>query len=143
MAANLQLDGIVTLVDAAHIMQQLDKRAFCDSKNLQQCVVPYCVPFIATANSTLNEALEQIGVADRILLNKTDLVTEKVVPFFEMAARPTRSQVALDVKKRLQAINPTAEIITTQYAKVRQTACLCAVLTSLSDARLICPMCWM
>jgi G3E family GTPase len=30
LAANLQLDGIVTLVDAKHITAQLDKRAMHD-----------------------------------------------------------------------------------------------------------------
>ena len=49
----LNLDGVVTLVDAKHVEQHLD-----DKK----------------AEGDVNEALEQIAYADRIILNKTDLV---------------------------------------------------------------------
>ena len=51
-----RLDGIVTLVDAKHIEQHLD-----DEKD----------------EGVENEAVEQVAFADRLLLNKTDLVTEK------------------------------------------------------------------
>ncbi|MBI0294718.1 GTP-binding protein [Streptomyces sp. PRKS01-29] len=55
IAAQLRLDAIVTLVDAAHILQHLDE------------VKPEGVE---------NEAVEQIAFADRIVLNKTDLADE-------------------------------------------------------------------
>ena len=51
---NMNLDGVVTLVDAKHVEQHLD-----DKKE----------------DGAVNEALEQIAYADRIVLNKTDLVS--------------------------------------------------------------------
>ena len=51
-----RLDGIVTLVDAKHVEQHLDE------------VKP---------EGAENEAVEQVAFADRILLNKIDLVAEK------------------------------------------------------------------
>ena len=51
-----RLDGIVTLVDAKHIEQHLDEEK---------------------PEGAENEAVEQVAFADRILLNKTDLVTEE------------------------------------------------------------------
>src|SRR5919108_6670277 len=58
IAAQLRLDAIVTLVDAAHILQHLDE------------VKPEGVE---------NEAVEQIAFADRIVLNKTDLADEETI----------------------------------------------------------------
>merc|ERR1712196_733356 len=54
-SAFCRLDGIVTLVDAKHIEQHLDEKK---------------------PEGTENEAVEQVAFADRMLLNKTDLVTE-------------------------------------------------------------------
>jgi len=51
-----RLDGILTLVDAKHIEQHLDEEK---------------------PEGAENEAVEQVAFADRILLNKTDLVTEE------------------------------------------------------------------
>merc|ERR1719163_1628283 len=50
---HLRLDGILTVVDAKHIIQHLDEEK---------------------PEGVENEAVEQIAFADRILLNKTDLV---------------------------------------------------------------------
>ncbi|KAL3497952.1 hypothetical protein ACH5RR_040684 [Cinchona calisaya] len=51
----VKLDGVVTLVDSKHVIRHLDE------------VKPRFV---------VNEALEQVAYADRIILNKIDLVTE-------------------------------------------------------------------
>ena len=51
----LKLDGVVTLVDAKNIERHLD-----DSRK---------------SAGAVNEALQQIAYADRIVLNKTDLVS--------------------------------------------------------------------
>ncbi|EOD35873.1 hypothetical protein EMIHUDRAFT_52778, partial [Emiliania huxleyi CCMP1516] len=51
-----RLDGIVTLVDAKHVERHLD------------AVKP---------EGVVNEAVAQVAFADRLLLNKTDLVTEE------------------------------------------------------------------
>ncbi|KAM0935334.1 putative cobW/HypB/UreG, nucleotide-binding domain, cobalamin (vitamin B12) biosynthesis CobW [Dioscorea sansibarensis] len=55
LAENLKLDGVVTMVDCKHAMQHLNE------------VKPRWV---------VNEAVEQVAYADRIILNKVDLVTE-------------------------------------------------------------------
>jgi len=69
------LDGILTLVDAKHIIQHLD-----DEK----------------PEGVENEAVEQIAFADRILLNKCDLVD---------------SEADLEeVERRIRAINETVPI---------------------------------
>mmetsp|Transcript_23150 Transcript_23150/g.78121 ORF Transcript_23150/g.78121 Transcript_23150/m.78121 type:complete len:271 (+) Transcript_23150:2-814(+) len=54
--ASFKLDGIVTLVDAKHVEQHLD-----DEK----------------PEGAENEAVEQVAFADRLLLNKVDLVPEE------------------------------------------------------------------
>ena len=53
VAQNYALDGVLTLVDAKHIGQHLDERK---------------------PEGVVNEALSQVAYADRIILNKTDLV---------------------------------------------------------------------
>jgi G3E family GTPase len=79
---NFRLDGIVTLVDAKHIEQHLDEEK---------------------PEGAENESVEQVAFADRMLLNKTDLVSEK----------------DLDrVEKRLRGINAFAPIIRTCQSKV-------------------------
>jgi G3E family GTPase len=50
-----RLDGIVTLIDAKHVEQHLDEKK---------------------PEGAENESVEQVAFADRMLLNKTDLVTE-------------------------------------------------------------------
>jgi len=74
--AKTQLDSVTALVDAKHVMARLD-----DSK----------------------EAREQVAFADRIILNKTDLVGEE-----ELGA----------VEARLRALNPLAPITRAQRANV-------------------------
>ena len=59
MQENIRLDGVVTLVDAKHVEQHLD-----DEQKQEEAV---------------NEAVEQIAYADRILLNKVDLVSNTLV----------------------------------------------------------------
>ncbi|WP_037800239.1 CobW family GTP-binding protein [Streptomyces ochraceiscleroticus] len=82
IAAQLRLDAIVTLVDAAHAIQHLDE------------VKPEGVE---------NEAVEQVAFADRIVLNKTDLVDETTVA---------------EVVSRIRAINAAVQIIPAQHAAV-------------------------
>ena len=74
--AKTQLDSVTALVDAKHVMARLD-----DSK----------------------EAREQVAFADRIILNKTDLVSEG-----ELA----------EVERRLRALNPLAPIARATRADV-------------------------
>jgi G3E family GTPase len=72
---SFRLDGIVTLVDAKHIEQHLDEEK---------------------AEGAENESVEQVAFADRMLLNKTDLVSENDLE---------------RVEKRLRAINAFAPIV--------------------------------
>ena len=78
----LRLDAIITVVDAAHVLDHLDE------------IKPEGIE---------NESIEQVAFADRMILNKTDLVT----------------QAHLDlVERRLRGINHGAEIIHAQNAKI-------------------------
>jgi len=69
-----KLDGIITLVDAKHVEQHLDEEK---------------------PEGAENEAVEQVAFADRILLNKTDLVSEEDL---------------VRVEARIKAINAFAPI---------------------------------
>ncbi|MGL4608847.1 MAG: CobW family GTP-binding protein [Trueperaceae bacterium] len=76
MQEQLQLDAIVTMIDAKHVSQHLD-----DS----------------------SEAQEQIAFADVILLNKTDLVTQRDLSKLE---------------QRIRSMNPVAKIVHSVQANV-------------------------
>ena len=78
----LRLDAIVTMADAAHVLEHLDE------------VKP---------DDVENEAVEQVAFADRMILNKVDLVDEP-----KLTA----------VESRLRSINSAAEIVRSQDAKV-------------------------
>ncbi|KAJ9532916.1 hypothetical protein QJQ45_011000 [Haematococcus lacustris] len=82
----VKLDGVVTVVDAKHVSRHLD------------------TPKEA---GVVNEAVEQIAFADRILLNKTDLVDAASLGPLEA---------------RLQAINKMATITRFQRAQLSLTA---------------------
>ncbi len=82
VARQVSLDAIVTLVDAKHIGQHLDDPGLRGHDN---------------------QAVDQIVTADRIIVNKVDLVDEG-----EAAA----------VEARVRALNATAEIIRSSYARV-------------------------
>eukprot|EP00965_Chrysotila_dentata_P224955 6194485-Pleurochrysis_carterae.AAC.2 len=77
-----RLDGIVTLIDAKHIEQHLDEEK---------------------QEGVENEAVEQVAFADRMLLNKTDLVSE---PDLER------------IEARLRSINKFAPIQRCEQSKV-------------------------
>jgi G3E family GTPase len=80
--SQLALDAIITMVDAKHVIQHLD-----DDK----------------PEGVENEAVEQLAFADRILLNKVDLVS---------------AEDLAEVERRIRSINATAEIIPTQMSAV-------------------------
>jgi G3E family GTPase len=82
IAATLRLDAIVTMVDAKHLIQHLD-----DEK----------------PEDTENEAVEQIAFADRIVINKIDLVDDATLT---------------EVERRVRQINRHVEVIHAQQAKV-------------------------
>lgn len=78
VAENYNLDGIITVVDAKHIIQHLD-----DEK----------------PEGIENESVEQLAFADRIMLNKIDLVNDQEIAH---------------VESRIKSINGFAPIFQTQ-----------------------------
>ncbi|MCC6437046.1 MAG: GTP-binding protein [Acidimicrobiales bacterium] len=82
IAAACTLDAIVTMVDAKHLLAHLDEEK---------------------PDGVENEAVEQLAFADRIILNKTDLVSQEEVD---------------EVERRIRQINTVAEVIPAQFAKV-------------------------
>jgi len=88
ISSQLRLDAIVTVVDAKHLITHLD-----DDK----------------PEGIENEAIEQLAFADRIVLNKTDLVDD--------------AQLA-EVERRIREINSFAPIVHTTHGKVDLDAIL-------------------
>jgi len=80
---HMRLDGILTLVDAKHVIQHLDEEK---------------------PEGVENEAVEQIAFADRILLNKCDLVDNE--------------SELVEVEKRIRAINEGVPIKRTTNSEV-------------------------
>lgn len=76
----LALDGILTVVDAKHIIQHLDEDK---------------------PEGVENEAIEQLAFADRILLNKTDLVDEAYLQ--EVERRIRMVNVKVQIRRCLQS----------------------------------------
>ncbi|CAM9384984.1 unnamed protein product [Ectocarpus sp. 4 AP-2014] len=124
-----RLDGIVTVVDAAHVEQHLDEEK---------------------PEGACNESLEQMAFADRIILNKTDLVgkkdekkpaddaggacteTDAAVSYGNNTLAPTRAnakkakdaseapaEAALaNLEARIRAVNAHATIIRSEFSRV-------------------------
>merc|ERR1712070_1249355 len=80
---HMRLDGIITLVDAKHITQHLDEEK---------------------PEGVENEAVEQIAFADRILLNKCDLIEEE--------------KDLVEVERRIRMINEKVPIKRTTNSEV-------------------------
>ena len=83
MESRLQLDGIVTVVDSHHILEQLKET---------------------------EEAAQQIAYADRLLLNKIDLLSS--------SSEQQKQQALQDVKDAMRRLHPTAEMQTTTYSRI-------------------------
>ena len=82
VARQVSLDAVVTLVDAKHIAAHLDDPGL---------------------NATDNQAVDQIVAADRIIVNKVDLVADDELPAIEA---------------RVRKINETANLVRSSFAKV-------------------------
>lgn len=74
ISARCRLDGIVTLVDAQHLIQHLDEKK---------------------PDGVENEAVEQLAFADRVLLNKIDLVDEEGLQVVEARIRELNAFVPI------------------------------------------------
>ena len=88
IAAQLRLDAIVTVVDAKHLLPHLDEEK---------------------PDGIENESVEQLAFADRIVVNKTDLVDDHELDH---------------VESRIREINTFAPIVRTQHGKVDLDAIL-------------------
>ncbi|CAM9943982.1 unnamed protein product, partial [Ectocarpus sp. 8 AP-2014] len=128
--AKYRLDGIVTVVDAAHVEQHLDEEK---------------------PEGVENESIEQLAFADLVILNKTDLLckkdekpaaaadvdddgacneTDTPAPYGNNVMPPTDADTAKDASKmpaegalakleaRIRAINPSAPIIRSEFSRV-------------------------
>ena len=99
LESRLALNGIVTLIDALHIHQQLETTSSSSSLN--------------TTNNSHggigggDEAAQQIAFADRILLNKLDLIPE-----------PTKDEYLQHLTSRIRSINSIAPIQMTTFSKI-------------------------
>ena len=82
IAEEVELDAIVTMVDAKHIAQHLE--------DLQ-------------LDGVDNQAVDQIVCADRIVINKVDLVSEAEVEA---------------LSKKIRGLTATAELVTSSYAEI-------------------------
>lgn len=82
LADDVELDAIVTMVDAKNIAQHLDD---------------------ARPDGRDNQAISQLICADRVVINKVDLVDNAVVN---------------DLSDRIRGLNETAEIVTSSYAEI-------------------------
>ncbi|PNW71216.1 hypothetical protein CHLRE_16g692901v5 [Chlamydomonas reinhardtii] len=83
LPSRVKLDGVVTVVDALNISRHLDTKDADPEK--------------------VSEAVEQVAYADRLLINKTDLVTPKQLS---------------ELEGRLRAVNALAPFKTSQKSKV-------------------------
>ncbi|WP_250437582.1 GTP-binding protein [Caballeronia sp. ATUFL_F2_KS9A] len=88
IAQRVTLDAVVTMVDAKHIAAHLDDLVL-DGRD--------------------NQAVDQIVCADRIVVNKVDLVT---------------AQDIASLKERLRGLNATAEIVESSFAQIDLRAIL-------------------
>ncbi|MGA2804121.1 MAG: GTP-binding protein [Acidimicrobiales bacterium] len=82
IASNIELDAIITLVDGLHISGHLDE---------------------VDSGGVGDQAFDQIAFADRLIINKMDLIGGEEVA---------------NLTARLRSINATAPIVTSSYAEV-------------------------
>mmetsp|Transcript_48671 Transcript_48671/g.95146 ORF Transcript_48671/g.95146 Transcript_48671/m.95146 type:complete len:333 (+) Transcript_48671:2-1000(+) len=78
-----RLDSVITVADAKYIVERLDEKK---------------------PEGVENEAVEQVCFADKILLNKIDLVTDE--------------QQLVAIEKKIRGLNPTATIQRTSHSKI-------------------------
>ncbi|KAJ2079767.1 COBW domain-containing protein 1 [Coemansia sp. RSA 988] len=83
LGSSIRLDGIVAMVDAKNIGRQLTEKA--------------------VDGETMNEAQKQVAFADRVIVNKTDLVDEQRI---------------LEIEAMIVEINGAAQVSKAQYGRV-------------------------
>ncbi|PIA13750.1 cobW-domain-containing protein, partial [Coemansia reversa NRRL 1564] len=89
LGSSIRLDGIVAMVDAKNIRRQLTEKP--------------------VEGETMNEAQKQVAFADRVIVNKTDLVDDERI---------------LEIEAMVAEINGAAQVSRAQYARVDLDAVL-------------------
>jgi G3E family GTPase len=110
--SRLRLDGIVCCVDARNVEYQLE----CTSSSSSGAAYAYdtgCEDGEGRGGG--DEAARQIAFADRIILNKVDILLQGPSPDNHCEDSATTIE---SVIRRIERINPTAPILTTAYSKV-------------------------
>ena len=91
LGSDIYLDGIVTVTDAKYGLDQLNDPNLVDNNESEIGETP------------VNTAKKQIALADLILLNKLDMVSE---------------EQKISVRKSLEAVNSSVPIIETKFSKI-------------------------
>ena len=95
LGSDIYLDGIVTVTDAKYGLEQLnDPNLVEDIDNAEEK---------ESSDLPTNTAKKQIALADLILLNKLDMVSE---------------EQKVNVKRALEAVNASAPIIETKFSQI-------------------------
>ncbi|KAJ2617200.1 COBW domain-containing protein 1 [Coemansia sp. RSA 1365] len=89
LGSSIRLDGIVAMVDAKNIERQLTEKP--------------------VEGETMNEAQKQVAFADRVIVNKTDLVDDERI---------------LEIEAMVAEINGAAQVSRAQYARIDLDAVL-------------------
>ncbi|KAI9301986.1 CobW/HypB/UreG, nucleotide-binding domain-containing protein [Cunninghamella echinulata] len=107
LGSEIYLDGIITLVDAKHIQEYMREKK---------------------QDVPINEAIKQIAISDRIVINKIDLVTENELNILEEdikdinsvaeTLRTERSRIPLDFVLDIGAYNTNTDTIEKQTNKI-------------------------
>ncbi|KAL1931342.1 hypothetical protein VTP01DRAFT_9484 [Rhizomucor pusillus] len=82
LGSEIYLDGIITLVDAKHIREYMGEKK---------------------EDTMINEALKQIAIADRIVINKKDLLKEDELK---------------DLQEDIESVNSVADILVTERSRI-------------------------
>ena len=90
-----KLDSVITVVDANNIIQRLDEKK---------------------PEGVENESVEQVVFADKIILNKLDLLSPSANG--TSSGKMDKAQAIAEIEARLHKINTTAPILHTSYCKI-------------------------
>eukprot|EP00916_Digyalum_oweni_P012513 GHVL01020681.1.p1 GENE.GHVL01020681.1~~GHVL01020681.1.p1 ORF type:complete len:401 (-),score=73.07 GHVL01020681.1:699-1901(-) len=102
LESEIYLDGIVTLVDAKNLLKYLNDTGKEEDEELS-LLRKMKNDLDNTLKGVANEAAKQIAYADRIIINKSDLVTPEVLRV---------------VNENIHQINPIAPVLTTSKSNV-------------------------
>ena len=104
LGSRIRLDGIVACVDAKNILSQLESTSSAPMVDVDE---DESVP-----SGGGDEAARQIAFADRVIVNKIDLLECQNTVDVEKKTIET-------VLQEIMSINPTAPVITTTYSKIK------------------------